>query len=278
MISFAPLFASMPIDAVPLFSIGPLVVTNSMVVSLIAAAVLIGIAQYAAWDMKEVPDRAQSFLEVIIEGLLGLLEPILGHQGVVRTFWFFAAILFFIVGCNLVALLPGVGSIGIGTGPHWWEIQHFTKPFFRGANADVNMTFAMAIWFMILWLYWSISTLGFGGFISHIFGDKANLSVPGFAGVMVAVGMFLVFLFVGGIEIISILFRPVSLGFRLFGNIFGGENMLEGMVALSGWFAPVVLVPFYLFELLVAVVQALVFCLLTAAFTGQMIKHDEGHH
>jgi len=84
-----------------------------------------------------------------------------------------------------------------------------------------------------------------------------------------------VFFVVGCLEIISILFRPISLSFRLYGNTFAGENMLETMANLVpslGWLIPV---PFYFLELLVGVVQALVFMLLTAVFTLLMCQREE---
>ena len=87
--------------------------------------------------------------------------------------------------------------------------------------------------------------------------------------------MVIVFFAVGFIEIISILFRPISLSFRLYGNTFAGENMLETMSKLVyglGWLLPV---PFYLLELLVGLVQALVFMLLAAVFTMLMCQHEE---
>jgi F-type H+-transporting ATPase subunit a len=76
--------------------------------------------------------------------------------------------------------------------------------------------------------------------------------------------------------VISILFRPVSLSFRLYGNIFAGETMLETMAKLVpglGWLLPI---PFYFLELLVGLVQALVFMLLTAVFTLLMCQHAGG--
>jgi F-type H+-transporting ATPase subunit a len=89
--------------------------------------------------------------------------------------------------------------------------------------------------------------------------------------------MIVVFFAVGCLEIISILFRPVSLSFRLYGNIFAGENMLESMARLVpslGWLLPI---PFYFMELLVGLVQALVFMLLTAVFTLLICQHEEEH-
>jgi F-type H+-transporting ATPase subunit a len=83
-----------------------------------------------------------------------------------------------------------------------------------------------------------------------------------------------VFFAVGCLEVISILFRPVSLSFRLYGNTFAGENMLETMAHMVpglGWLLPV---PFYFLELLVGVIQALVFMLLTAVFTLLICQHE----
>jgi len=83
---------------------------------------------------------------------------------------------------------------------------------------------------------------------------------------------------VGWLEVVSILFRPVSLSFRLFGNIYAGENMLESMAALGGaalgW---LISIPFYFLEVLVGLVQALVFMLLTAVFTLLICQHEEEH-
>ena len=79
----------------------------------------------------------------------------------------------------------------------------------------------------------------------------------------------------GLLEIVSILFRPVSLSFRLYGNVFAGENMLETMHTLSPYFGWLLAIPFYFLELLVGLVQALVFMLLTAVFTLLMCIHEE---
>jgi len=87
--------------------------------------------------------------------------------------------------------------------------------------------------------------------------------------------MIVVFFVAGCLETVSILFRPVSLSFRLYGNVFAGENMLETMATIApgfGWLLPV---PFYFLELLVGVVQAMVFMLLTAVFTLLICQHHD---
>jgi F-type H+-transporting ATPase subunit a len=86
--------------------------------------------------------------------------------------------------------------------------------------------------------------------------------------------MSLIFILVGVIEIISIVFRNVSLPFRLFGNVFGGENLLFQMSAIFKWGLPV---PFYFLEILIGFVQALVFTLLVAVYIGLICNHGDDH-
>jgi F-type H+-transporting ATPase subunit a len=249
----------LPQAAVPVLNkLGRLPITNSMVVSWIVAVGLIVFAQVATRKMQRVPAGAQNFWEWLVESLENFLADIIGRHLVQRTFWFFATIFIFILACNWVGLIPGVGTIGWGeAGAHGFKIE---EPLFRGANADLNMTLAMALVFMACWLVWSLKEL---------FAPKGDTT--GFLKVL----MVVVFLAAGCIEIISILFRPVSLSFRLYGNIFAGENMLEtmaGLIPSLGWLLPI---PFYLLELLVGLVQALVFMLLTAVFTLLMCQHEE---
>ena len=143
------------------------------------------------------------------------------------------------------------------------------QPLFRGANADLNLTFAMALIFFACWIVWALQELGPIGFAKELFGPKGDTT--GFLKVL----MIVVFFASGCLEIVSILFRPISLSFRLYGNIFAGENMLETMARLApgfGWLLPI---PFYFLELLVGFVQALVFMLLCAVFTLLICQHEE---
>ncbi|HVN82326.1 MAG TPA: F0F1 ATP synthase subunit A [Terriglobia bacterium] len=243
-------------------------VTNSMIVSWIVALGLIIFAQTATRQMKQVPEGAQNLLEWLVEGLYSFLESIIGSHLVKRTFWFFASIFIFILSANWLGLIPGVGTIGWGhKTPHGFRIE---QPLFRGANADVNLTLAMALVFFACWIVWSLWELGPLGFLKELFAPKGETT-----GVLKVI-MVVVFFASGCIEIISILFRPISLTFRLYGNIFAGETMLETMAKMVpglGWLLPI---PFYFMELLVGLVQALVFMLLTAVFTLLMCQHEEG--
>ena len=244
-------------------------ITNSMVVTWIVTLALVLFARKATRRMQQVPDGTQNLLEWLVEGLHGFLEGIMGRRLVERTFWFFASVFIFILAANLVGLVPGVGSMGWGhRAADGFQLE---GPFFRGANADGELTLAMGLVFLASWGGGGVQEIGPRGFVKELFAPKGES-----AGALKLL-LVVVFFAAGCLEVISILFRPVSLSFRLYGNIFAGETLLETMarVPYFGW---LVQIPFYFMELLVGVVQALVFMLLTAVFTLLLCQHHEAPH
>lgn len=259
-------------DAVRLFEWGPLAVTNSMLVTWVVAGLLILFSQLAVRKAKLIPSGWQNFWEWLVESLYGFFEDILGAKLVKKTFWFFATVFIFVLFSNWFGLLPGVGTIGWGSEDSGGEF-HLTEPLLRGVNADLNMTAAMALAFFALWIVWAVQANGVGGVAAHIF------QVKGHGASFLGVFLVAVFLFVGVIEIVSILVRPLALMFRLYGNIFAGENILETLLHMGGfWFGWLFALPFYFLELLVGLVQALVFALLTSVFTMLICRHDGEEH
>ncbi|TAG08440.1 MAG: ATP synthase F0 subunit A [Verrucomicrobia bacterium] len=265
----------LPAYAEEIFHAGPFIVTNSMLMVWIVAIFIIACAQLATRKMAMIPQGLQNFAEWLVESLYDFLEGILGKDLVKKTFWFFGSIFILILLTNWFGLIPGVGTFGWAlTGPGVEAHDKF-RPFLRGGNADLNMTIAMSLTFAVLWFYWAIRENGLGGFFAHIFAPKGT-----FNGIM-KVMMFLVFGFVGVLELISIAFRPVALSFRLYGNIFAGENILENMMLLVGkyeWLAWLPPLPFYFLEILVGLVQALVYTMLTAVFLRLICEHDDHGH
>jgi F-type H+-transporting ATPase subunit a len=260
-----------PLKAEEIYRVGKFAVTNSMLVTWIVAAGIIVFAQLATRNIKAIPDGKQNFVEWIVESLYNFLESIIGSELVRKTFWFFATIFIFILFVNWFGLVPGVGTIGWGHHDPVTGVFQVDHPLLRGGNADLNMTFAMAAVFFVLWIYWAVQAQGVGGVLVHLFGPKGDSK--GFMKIL----MIVIFFLVGLLEIVSILFRPVSLSFRLYGNIYAGENMLEAMsnlVPSLSWLIPI---PFYFMEVLVGIVQALVFMLLTAVFTLLIAQHEPGH-
>lgn len=259
-----PLYAQQLWDALP--------ITNSMIMQWVAVALIIIFCQAATRKMALVPSSFQNFAEWAVESLYDFLGGLLGARLVKRVFWFYGSVFFLILVNNYIGLIPGVGTIGWNTVDS--HGQHGFLPLLRGANADLNMTGAMALTFALLWFYWAISENGLKGFLAHLFAPQGE-----FHGVMLML-MVPVFLFVGVLEVISIAIRPVALTFRLFGNIYGGEQTLETVMSLVPKplaFLPAL--PFYFLELLVGFIQALVFMLLCAVFLKLICTHgDEATH
>ena len=249
-------------------------VTNSMVVTWIVAIGLITVAQIATKKPKLVPSGLQNFVELLVESLVEFFEGILGAKLARETFWFFGTVFIFILFSNWFGLIPGVGTIGWTHGEHeFFHSEHLSAPLFRGVNADLNMTASMALFFFALWIFWSLKAIGPKGFFLHIFNVKGH----GFN--VMGIFLLLIYIFVGLVEVVSISVRPVALMFRLYGNVFAGENILETVMALGGpFFGWLAVLPFYFLELLVGLVQALVFALLTAVFTSLMCSHHDEDH
>ncbi len=260
---------ALPLDAQRLSEWLP--ITNSMVMVWIAVGLIVLFCRAATKQMALVPVGFQNFAEWAVESLYDFLAGLMGAHLTKRTFWFFGSVFFFILTSNYLGLIPGVGTVGWNTADS--AGHHGFLPFLRGANADINMTAAMAFSFAALWLYWALTENNLKGFLSHIFAPKGN-----FGGIMLLM-MIPVFLFVGVLEVISIAIRPVALSFRLFGNIYGGEQTLEALMALvPKWLAFLPALPFYFIELLVGFVQALVFTLLCAIFLKLICDHGEEEH
>jgi F-type H+-transporting ATPase subunit a len=252
-----------------LFNIGPLPVTNSMVTSWVISLVLIIVIRMAVGRASLVPSKGQALVEGIVEGLLGMIEPIVGKRVVVAAFPILASFFLFILIQNWAGLLPGVGSIGTGTdGEHGFHVLH---ALIRPGNADMNGTLALTFVHFVAWVFLVLKYAGPKLVIHDLFGNKADKNeVPA----LIYYFLTLVFLFVGVIEIVSILFRNISLPFRLFGNVFGGESLLFQITNLVPWIVPI---PFYLLELLVGLVQALVFTLLVSVYIGLLCNHGDDH-
>jgi len=281
MILFSPIFAeeaSQGLTKYPtdLFTIAGFPISNSIIAETIACVVLITFVQIAMRAPKLVPTGAQNFVEWIVEMMSNFVENLAGRETMQRGFWYFGGLFIFILAENLLALLPGVGSIGYGFYKDDGSFE-VTQPFLRGANANVNVTAAYAAIFFFMFFYWIYRQLGVGGSLFHIFGSKVNFPNP-----VVNWAFIVIFFLVGWIEILSIfVIRPIAFTFRLFGNIYGGESLLDSMFKMSPHFAFIILIPCYFYELLVAFVQAIVYFALTAAFTGMLTNsgdHSSDNH
>lgn len=254
--------------------------TNSILVAIFVTAGVLLFTRMATKRMELIPGPKQNLVEFLIEFLYGQVEGIVGKHVAPRAFPLLATIFIFILTANWAGLIPGVGTIGWGKGENF-VLSEVTTPLLRPATADLNMTLALAAVFMVVWLWLSISELGLWGTIVHIFGPKGGLT-----GVL-KYALMPIFIFVGLIEVVSIVFRPMSLSLRLLGNIFAGETLLVTMgglgatIGASGFVAFLTSVlfplPFYFMEILVGALQATVFTLLCAVYIKLSTTHDEEH-
>ncbi len=249
-----------------LFDIGPLPVTNSMVTSWVVAALLIILIRIAVGRPKLVPSRGQSVVESLVEGVMDLTSPIVGSKVARATFPLLVGLFIYILIQNWSGLFPGVGTVKI-----FDQEANVWRDFVRPGNADMNSTIALALVSFIAWIYFVFRYAGPKVIIHDIFGNKANKNeIPA----AIYYFLFLIFFAVGIIELISIAFRPVSLSFRLFGNVYGGENLIHAMTGILKWGLPI---PFYFLEILIGFVQALVFTLLVSVYIGLICNHGDGH-
>jgi len=256
--------------------------TNSAFVGLIVVGLIWFFAHKATKKMTLIPSGAQNAFEFVVEFLYGQVESIVGPKVAPKAFPLLATLFLFILIANWFGLMPGVGTMGFSESTKMMTVDSHAsdfRPLLRPATADLNMNLGMALCFMLIWGWLTLSELGFMGFIKHTFGSKGGLK--GFMGMFVA----LIFLMVGLIEIVSIIFRPVSLSLRLFGNVYAGEtllhtmgSMLDGLGGIPAFLGSVALpLPFYFMEILVGALQAMVFSLLCAVYIKLSTTHDEEH-
>ena len=259
--------------------IGNLPVTNSMVNAWVAIVVFVVLAWLLRSPRGGAPRGIQNAVEALLEFMLGFMDQVTGDRAKSRRFFPLVGTLFlFILLSNWMGLLPGVGTFGLN-GEHGHLV-----PIFRPATSDLNMTLAMGIAAVVMSHAFGIVSLGFfrhwnrfiqlGTFWKALIGFRRKSPVDYLLGIFVA----FIELGVGLIELVSEVAKMVSLSLRLFGNIFAGEVLIHVISSLIAFVVPI---PFMFMEIIVGVVQALVFSLLTLVYltiaTSEPHGEEEGH-
>lgn len=230
-------------------------ITNTVIATIFTDAILVLLLIVAVKSIKKIPNLFQIVLEMGIEYFYTLTQQIAGKNTDKIFPWFMSFFLVIFI-ANLVGLFPGFGSIGfveLGYGEH--AESHFT-PLLRGMTSDFNVTLALATISIVATHIIAVRTTGFKAYISRF------------------ISLNPILLFVGILELVSEFTKLFSLSFRLFGNIYAGEVVLTTISGLFAFLAPI---PFLLLEVIVAVVQALVFSMLTMVFMSILATpHGEG--
>lgn len=260
--------------------IGDFPVTNTILNTILVDGFLLLLTFLIVKNLKMVPGKFQSIVEYVIGGLYSFTESIAGEKAK-QIFPYFMTFFLFILIANWSGLIPGITTFGILE-----HVEGKTRvvPLFRAATSDLNTTLALAIVSLSTTHIMSLRSLGlteylsrfvpFFPFLVSVLKGKPKLQIDSSGPTNLVMSFFnpLVLVFVGGLELISEFVKVISLSFRLFGNIFAGEVVLE---TVSGIFAFVFPLPFLMLEVVVGVVQALVFSMLTLAF---MIILTTPHH
>ena len=259
--------------AEPVSHIGNFTITNALLTSWVVVGIIVILSLVLRSRLKEIPGKLQNIFEIIVDGALSLCDQVTNSRALsIKIFPIAISVFFFVLINNWLGLLP-IGGLGIlERGEHGLAFI----PFLRGGTADLNTTIALAVMAVLGANIFGIFSIG----LWKTFNKYVNLKVLG--------GMFTkvrrdpsvlivapITFFVGLIEIISEFAKIASLSFRLFGNVFAGEVLLASMAALVAYVVPI---PFLFLEILVGVIQALIFSiLLVVYFTISASDHADEH-
>ena len=252
-------------NATDLFNIGGIPVSNSILTTWILAVIIIIAIRVLIGTPKIVPNKGQALVETMASGLRDALEPIVGKSMIGKVFPTLCGFFVFILLMNWSGLLPGVGTI------KYSDANGHLLEAIRPATSDLYTTLALSIISFAAWTYFVLRYAGFKALIFDLFGNKADKKE---IGLLMWIMLGFIFLGVGGIEVVSIAFRLISLSFRLYGNVFGGENLIHALGGIAPYVVPAVA---GLLEVLVGLIQAFVFTLLSAVYIGLICNHEGGH-
>jgi F-type H+-transporting ATPase subunit a len=246
-----------------IFHVSGFTITNTLLASWLTIIVLIGLVYACTRKMKLIPGRLQNLAELIVETLLNFIKGVAGENHARIFFPMVATIFLYVLTNAFLALLPFFGTIGIT------EHDGTFVPLLRAANTDINLPLSIAIISFACIEFWGLRSLGFLHYLNSFFnfGQLRDGFISLFKGkIRPAISGILfgfINIFVGGLEVLSHFIRIVSFTFRLFGNMTAGEILL---LVVSFLIPLVASIPFYGLELLVGVLQALIFAGLTLVF------------
>jgi F-type H+-transporting ATPase subunit a len=232
-----------------LFYIGSFPVTNTLLWSFVVSLFLVVILVSVGQRMKRVPSGLQNIIEMLIEGSYSFIESVIGPGKKTRRIFPLVTTMFiFIVVSNLAVYIPGQAAFTI-------DSSEGPLAIFRAVMSDYGLVLIMTLIAVITTQIVAIVVSGPFGYLGRFLNFRSPLKF-----------------FLGIMELIGELAKIVSLSFRLFGNIFAGEVLGLVVLFLAPFFIPL---PFLFLGLLVAVVQAFVFAVLTLVFVSMASEIEE---
>jgi F-type H+-transporting ATPase subunit a len=259
-----------PLVAEPIFHIGSFPVTNAYINSTLAVLFFLVIGFLLRTRTAMIPRGLQNFAEATLEWVLGFIDQVThDRKKSMRFLPIIGGLFFFILVSNWMGLLPGTGSIGRYLIMHG---QMELVPILRPANSDLNMTLAMSVFAIFASHILGVFSIGFFKYANKYIkvGDLIASFKKGGVNIMAAAIEFVI----GIIETFLEAAKIASLSFRLFGNIFAGEVLLTVITGLIAYGVPL---PFMFLEVLVGIIQATVFSLLTLTYLTIATAPVHGH-
>jgi F-type H+-transporting ATPase subunit a len=224
-----------------LTQVGPFPITNTLLGTLLVDVIIVSGVYYAYKHISVIPGKFQSAVELVFDEFYALTAT----TATVHTqtiFEYVITFFIFVLVANFSDLIPGITAFGFYHGKEM-------TPFIRSAVTDLNTTFALALVSQTAAHMLGIRTLGLKKYLNKFFSLKP------------------IELYSGLLELISEFTKVIAFSFRLFGNMFVDALMLE---LLSASFALLLPIPLVFYEYFVAIVQAMIFALLTMAFMAIM--------
>lgn len=245
------------------FHVGDFPITNSLLTSWVAVFLIIILALVIRAKNSRIPSVFQSFMEIIIDGALGMMDLVTNDRAKSKkVFPVIFSIFLFVLINNWLGLLPGLGSI-----------TYNGVALLRGGTADLNTTLALGLFSVVSANIFGMLVVGGWNYFNKFVNLKALIEIPGkirHEPTIVLVNP--ITFFVGLIEIVSEVAKVASLSFRLFGNIFAGEVLIASISALVAYGVPL---PFMFLEVIVGIIQALIFSILTLVYyTIASVEHE----
>ena len=237
-------------------------VTNTMLSAWLTSLIMLAFFIGGARKPRLVPGRLQALVEMLFELVLNFASSILGPEMGRKAFPVVATIFFFVLFNAWIAifLVPIYQAVGYGAnvGGEFKLATHLIRP----AGTDLNMPLALALVSFVFVEYWGFRAHGFGYLKKFLaFGDILRGRPSG-----------LINVFVGLLELVSEFVRIVSFTFRLFGNMTAGEIL----VIMITFLVPFVATQFVFgLELLVGLIQSVIFAGLTLVFLSVAVSHEE---
>lgn len=210
---------------------------DTLITMWISMGLLIILALFTTRKLEMVPGKLQLIGENIIKYFNDISKASMGNDEAQKHIAIILTLFMFILTANLVGQLP-------------FKLIHLSTGELASPNNDINMTAAMAIVVSIYYIFYGVKRNGFKFFFK-------GFSIDG--------------IIVTLVDTLELFVRPFSLALRLFANILAGELLVATFVSLA---AVVVPLPFMLFELFVALIQALVFTLLSTTYISMAVQEE----